>query len=228
MNSIFAQFMRRCGVLSASDFEMFRAFDMEYEYDIREVFDRYMKGECGLSNYIDALNYQDCQFPGNHIKLRFLENHDQPRIASFVKEYDALENFTAFLYFLKGTTLIYAGQEYREEHIPSLFDKDVFGRDESRNISPLLKKLYDMKQSVLSDDDDFMGSADDEKHIAVLRRENKESLKLGVFSLKALSTEVKMDLPDGEYTNCLDGEKVLVQGGTLRCSGKPIIIKTIK
>ena len=228
VHSSFAQFMRRCGVYSASDFEMFRAFDMEYEYDIREVFDRYMKGECGLSNYIDALNYQDCQFPGNHIKLRFLENHDQPRIASFVKEYDALENFTAFLYFLKGTTLIYAGQEYREEHIPSLFDKDVFGRDESRSISPLLKKLYDMKQSVLSDDDDFMGSADDEKHIAVLRRENKESLKLGVFSLKALSTEVKVDLPDGEYTNCLDGEKVLVQGGTLRCSGKPIIIKTIK
>ena len=38
---------------------MLRAFDLEYEYDVREVFDRYLRGEVPLSRYLDALNFQE-------------------------------------------------------------------------------------------------------------------------------------------------------------------------
>ena len=57
------------------------------------------------------MNLQEGFYPLNYNKMRCLENHDQPRIASFVKEESDLVNFTAMLYFFKGTTLIYAGQE---------------------------------------------------------------------------------------------------------------------
>ena len=77
---------RRHGVYSASDGEVFRAFDLEYEYDVREVFDQYLRGEVPLSRYLDALSFQEACYPANYNKLRFLENHDQPRIASFARE----------------------------------------------------------------------------------------------------------------------------------------------
>ena len=224
VHSGFGQFSRKSGMYSANDYEMFEAFDMEYDYDIREVFDRYLKGETNLSNYIDALNFQECLYPDNYIKMRCLENHDQPRIASFIRDEKALVNFTAFLYFLKGTTLIYAGQEYGNEHTPSLFEKDPIDRKTGKDISPLLDKLARIKKDVLSAEDYFKGTADDANHIAVLERDDNHTKKLGVFSLKGLSADVKVDFPDGIYVNYMDGEMVQVSGGVLRCSGNPIIL----
>ena len=224
VHSGFSQMNRKLGMYSANDYEMFSAFDMEYEYDIREVFDRYLNGECTLSNYIDMLNFQECAYPENYIKMRCLENHDQPRICSFVKDEKALENFTAFLYFLKGSTLIYAGQEYRNDHVPSLFEKDIILRTAEKDISPLLRKLYDVKKSVLSVEDYFKGTADDIHDIAILERDDNHTVKVGVFSLKGKAADVKVQLPDGTYTNHLNGEPVAVTGGMLHCDGDPILL----
>ena len=219
----FGQFARKSGMYSANDYDMFQAFDMEYEYDVREVFDRYLKGETNLSNYIDVINFQECAYPANYIKMRCLENHDQPRICSFVKDRLSLRNYMAFLYFLKGTTLLYAGQEYMEDHVPSLFDKDVFRRDEDKDISTLFAKLYRFKKQVLSDEDHFKGRAEDANHIAILERDDNRSRKLGIFSLKGMSADVKVDLPDGSYTNQLNGNIVAVADGKIICDGEPIV-----
>ena len=219
----FGQFARKSGMYSANDYDMFQAFDMEYEYDVREVFDRYLKGETNLSNYIDVINFQECAYPANYIKMRCLENHDQPRICSFVKDGLSLRNYMAFLYFLKGTTLLYAGQEYMEDHVPSLFDKDVFRRDEDKDISTLFAKLYRFKKQVLSDEDHCKGRAEDANHIAILERDDNRSRKLGIFSLKGMSADVKVDLPDGSYTNQLNGNIVAVADGKIICDGEPIV-----
>ena len=226
VHSGFGQMSRQCGLYSANDYEMFTAFDMEYDYDIREVFDRYLKGECALSNYIDMLNFQECVYPENHIKMRCLENHDQPRICSFVKEESALVNFTAFLYFLKGTTLLYAGQEYCCNHVPSLFEKDVFPRT-GTDITPLLQRLYAVKKNILSPEDYFRGAANDAYDIAILERDDNHTRKLGVFSLKGKAAEVAVSLPDGMYTNHLDGTAVQVVAGYLHCAGDPVLLTTV-
>lgn len=133
-------FSRKSGIYTASDYEPFDAFDMEYDYDIREVFDKYLKGETTLSNYMDMFNYQEAIYPQNYDKMRCLENHDQPRICHYVKNRSDLENYTAFLYFLKGSTLIYAGQEFGCDETPSLFDKDVFPRNTGIDLSNLFAK----------------------------------------------------------------------------------------
>ena len=104
VHSSFNVFSRKSGIYTASDYELFDAFDMEYDYDIREVFDKYLKGETTLSNYMDMFNYQEAIYPQNYDKMRCLENHDQPRICHYVKNSSDLENYTAFLYFLKGST----------------------------------------------------------------------------------------------------------------------------
>ncbi len=213
---------RRLGIYSALDFDEFSAFDLEYEYDIREAFDRYLQGKCVLSDYLDRLNVQEGMYPANYNKMRFLENHDQPRICSYVKDERALENFTAYLYFLKGTTLIYAGQEFENDHTPSLFEREPIDRATGRDLSALLHRLYGVKQR-FGCKDWFRADADDENDIAVLQRGSEGRRFVGVFSLKAKSAPVKVDAPDGSYENLIDGSTVAVQDGTLSCEGKPVI-----
>lgn len=223
VHSSFGLMARQSGLYSANDYEMFRAFDMEYDYDVREVFDRYLNGECNLSNYIDVINFQECLYPDNYNKLRFLENHDQPRICSFVKDPLALENYTAFLYFLKGTTLLYGGQEFCCTEIPSLFEKEVFPRTLG-DISRWFTKLNQVKKTVLSCEDAFLGAADDTNDIAILERFDKNTRKLGIFSLKGKAAKVSVKFPDGLYLNHLDGTEVTVTNGKLPCTGKPMVL----
>lgn len=225
VHSSFNVFSRKSGIYTASDYELFDAFDMEYDYDIREVFDKYLKGETSLSHYLDMFNYQEAIYPHNYDKMRCLENHDQPRICHYVKNRSDLENYTAFLYFLKGSTLIYAGQEFGCDETPSLFDKDVFPRNTGIDLSNLFAKLDTIKKTVLDDDDYFKADADDENDIAILERDNNKSKKVGIFSLKSKSADVKVDLPDGDYKNEISGETVTVSNGKVHCNGKAIIIR---
>lgn len=225
VHSSFNVFSRKSGIYTASDYELFDAFDMEYDYDIREVFDKYLKGKTTLSNYMDMFNYQETIYPQNYDKMRCLENHDQLRICHYVKNRSDLENYTAFLYFLKGSTLIYAGQEFGCDETPSLFDKDVFPRNTGIDLSNLFAKLDTIKKTVLDDDDYFKADADDENDIAILERDNNKSKKVGIFSLKSKSADVKVDLPDGDYKNEISGETVTVSNGKVHCNGKAIIIR---
>lgn len=219
----FLVFNRLRGITAATDNELYEAFDMEYEYDIRETFDKYIAGEQPLSAWMDMLGFQEAIYPENYVKLRYMENHDMPRIAGLVPDEKARRNFTALLYFLKGTVLLYGGQEYSCDHVPSLFDKDVFPRT-GRDITPLLQKLNAVRREHLSAEDWFTAEADDANDIAVCLRDDGKTKKLGVFSLKGKSAEVGVPVKDGNYVNYITGETVTVQGGKLRCAGEPVII----
>lgn len=215
---------RKSGFYSALDYEMYEAFDMEYEYDVREVFERYIKGEIQLSHYLDMLNFQEGMYPVNYNKMRYLENHDTARICSYIKDENILLNYTAFLYFLKGTTLIYAGQEFENTHTPSLFEKDMVDFHTGKDISSYLRTLADIKKQQLDSDDSFQAVADDENDIACLVRENACRKKVGIYSLRAKQAEVKVPLSDGEYINQIDGQPVQVKDGKLLCTGKPVVL----
>lgn len=217
--------MRSIGLYSGKDCDMYDAFDMEYDYDIRSVFHGYMEGKAQLSHFVDCLNRQEAIYPDNYNKMRCLENHDMPRIASWGLDGAELENFTAFLYFMKGTTLIYAGQEFVNDHTPSLFDKDVIDWDTGRDISPMLAKLGQVKKQNFGCDDHFAAKADNENHIVCAKRIGSLGKAFGVFSLKGMSAEVETDVPDGSYVNLIDGVEIAVKGGRLLCGGKPIIFK---
>ena len=219
----FGAFARHSGFYSATDYEAFSAFDLEYEYDIREYFDRYLRGEIELSHWLDMFNVQEATYPDNYNKMRCLENHDQPRIASFVKEEQALVNYTAMLYFLKGTTLLYAGQETENTHQPSLFEKEPVDWNTGKDLSPLLRRLSAIKHETLSAQDSFRAKSDDRHHIAILERDDGERVCVGLFSLHGESAAVPVTAPDGRYENLIDGSEILVENGTSFCAGKPVI-----
>ena len=215
---------RRLGFRAMRDSEGFEAFDMEYEYDIREVFDRLLRGECALSHWTDMLNMQEALYPDNYNKMRCLENHDQPRIASLIPDMEALVNWTAMLFFMKGTTLVYAGQEWADRHLPSLFEKETIDRETGLSLMPLMRKLARAKKELFTGEDHFWAAADDAHHIAVMERFGPERHCVGVFSLKAKSAEVKVKLPDGDYLNHISGNTVRVRDGKLRTDGTPLLL----
>ena len=224
----FACKARRLGFRAIRDSEGFEAFDMEYDYDIREVFDKLLNNRCPLSHWTDMLNFQEGEYPDNYNKMRCLENHDQPRIASLVPDMEALVNWTAMLYFLKGTTLIYAGQEWADAHLPSLFEKETINRETGCSLMPLMKKLARAKKELFTGEDSFWATADDHHHIAVMERENSERHCVGVFSLKAKCAEAEVPLPDGEYINHIGGNMVTVKNGRVYCDGTPLLLDEIK
>ena len=215
----FGALARRSGFYAARDPELYRAFDIEYDYDIREVFDRVLRRQAPLSAWVDLLNFQEAVYPENYNKLRCLENHDQPRIASVIPVEADLINYTAMLYFLKGTVLLYAGQEWEDPHLPSLFEREPIHRETGKDLSALLRRLGEIRHGCFSGDDAFWGEADDENRIAVLRRGNC----VGVFSLDSREGAVRVDVPDGGYVNLIDGKTVSVKGQCLFCTGEPVI-----
>ena len=136
----------------------------------------------------------------------------------------ALVNDTAMLYFLKGTTLLYAGQEFVNDHLPSLFDLDPIDRRTGRDLSGLLRRLYAVKQQ-LGSADWFFADADDANDLALLQRGSAGKRFVGVFSLKAKAADVRVDAADGVYENLIDRSTVTVESGVLHCTGEPVILR---
>ena len=163
-------------------------------------------------------------YPDNYIKMHCLENHDQPRIKSYVKDPIMLKNWTAFLYFLKGATLIYAGQEFENKYQPSLFEKDDISIQTGHDLSGLLRRLYNIKKQVLHNDSDFEAFCDDETGVVVAERTSGHHKIVGVFTLEGKEVLVKVSLDDGEYINLITREKIKVENGMLTVKDMPMIL----
>ena len=128
------------------------------------------------------------------------------------------------LYFLKGTTLLYAGQEFENDHLPSLFEKEPIDRQTGKDLTPLLKALASIKRA-LGVPGYFRAEADDANDIAVMQRTGDTGRFVGVFSLKGNCTKTCVLAKDGVYENLLGGAPVTVAAGKLSCAGEPVIIR---
>ena len=215
---------RAQGIASLSDSEIYQAFDLCYDYDIFPDFLRYLKGEIPLSQYADAVNRQEYIYPENYVKLRFLENHDNNRAKQLLPDERALRNYTAFLYFQKGMTLLYAGQEVEATHTPSLFDKDTVIWETGHDLTPLLRKLYEIKKHPLFADSSYQLQAFARDILLATHHKTGKQL-VGVFSLRGEAGLIPVTLPDGQYQDLLSGGIVEVRAGRLGCSGEPMIFE---
>ena len=221
----FIVFMREIGLTALSDSEIFQAFDISYDYDIYADLVNYANKTGALATYTEAVNRQEYIYPDNYVKLRFLENHDQPRAAFLFPDTATLRNFTAFLFFQKGMTLIYAGQEYGVRHLPSLFDKDpvLWDDPDNQDLQELIRKLAKIKKTDLFADAAYTVKAIENKIVyAEYRKGNKKAI--GIFCLESTKGVVAVDIPDGVYVNRIDGKSIDVWHGMISTMGDPIII----
>ncbi len=223
----FITHFRGMGVTVHSDGEIFRAFDLSYDYDIYSDFISYIRGKSSLSDYAAAVNRQESIYPDNYVKIRFLENHDQMRAHYLIPDEKALKNYTAFIFFQKGMTFVYAGQEYGARHLPSLFDKDDvdMSPQDGIDMSGLFARLSSIKRDGIFADSVYR-MTDKGHDICVAVHEKGNRIAVGVFSLRGESANVEVSIPDGVYKNLIDDSLVDVSHGSISCDGEPVIIIT--
>lgn len=220
----FITYLRSNGMVALSDSEVFQAFDVCYDYDIHSIFRSYVAGECPLSKYVERVNIQEFIYPVNYVKLRYLENHDQDRAKSFIDSQDAMINWTAFIYFQKGMTLLYCGQETEDANRPSLFDKDIVNWNTGYDLSDYMSKLYEFKKNPILTNSTYSLKAYDEDDIMVGMHVAGDKKLVGIFNLKGKQVVVPVELENGTYRNLLNDKEVVVKDGNVYSDGQPIII----
>ncbi|MCX7923236.1 MAG: alpha-amylase family glycosyl hydrolase [Clostridia bacterium] len=152
----FIAHLRGLGYVAHSDPDVHEAFDLTYDYDGFEYLQQYFKGEAEIKDYINHLYIQRTMFPEHAIKMRFLENHDNQRIATIITGQSALKNWTVFYNLLPGASLIYAGQEISAKKWPDLFEKDVINWDNDDNeFRDFLKNVVSITKEIKKNCTDF-------------------------------------------------------------------------
>lgn len=203
---------RRHGLTAHSDGEIHEAFDLSYDYDIWPTWEKAVADPAALPLYVSLLWQQKGIYPAHTIKMRCVENHDQPRIMALAPSRPQALAWTAFQAFNRGAFLIYAGQESAATHTPSLFDIDkvAWGRYE---LQPFLATLARLKKHAALVAGQFVVTAA-EPAIQAGWTSAGEGL-YGVFNVAAATGDVAVPLPDGEYGDLLNGRPVEVRGGRL-------------
>lgn len=220
--------LRARGMTCLSDSEIFQAFDICYDYDIYEPFRDYLRGRGTLEGYAEAVNRQESIYPANYVKLRYLENHDQDRAKQIIPEEKALLNWTAFIYFQKGTVLLYAGQENQNVTRPDLFEKDVISMDGSHDISCLLRQLYAVKRLPVMADSSYHVAAIENLGAMIGTHTGIHTSQrlVGIFSFRGREGYVETGLEDGCYKDLITAKEVEVRDGKIKLSACPVILET--
>lgn len=222
---------RKMGIPVLSDGELYQAFDICYDYDIYHNMADVLYGNCSLSEYLDSVNRQEALYPDNYSKLRCLENHDRPRAAAMIPGQKILRNWTAWIYFMKGTTMIYAGEENCAKHHPALFNPDPVIFNPDKDLSGFLAKLGEIRKAPIFTHSSFYAEAvGKNKEIIFAVHEAKAGAgivkprAMGIFSTTGKAQGLRINLPDGVYKDAVSGKTVDVFEKTIDYDGEPVIM----
>jgi glycosidase len=213
--SVHAAFIahRRQNALSAvSDSELYSAFDLTYDYDIWPIWQAAVRGDEPVARYLEALRFQDCIYPGNFVKMRCVENHDQLRIMELAVTPQQARAWTALMAFNKGAFFVYAGQESGATHRPTLFDIDKVEWGAYSEMD-FLTRLMGLKKTKAMLNGHLVWMTAESAVQAVWCFE--EDSLYGVFNVSGAAGTLKVSLPDGTYQNLLDDSMVQVAGGKM-------------
>ena len=233
----FVEAVRNMGHYMASDSETYEVFDICYDYDTHGELLDYFNGTGTLERVLDKKRLQEFIYPDNYVKLRFLENHDTPRSAHLIQNEVLLNMWTAFLYFEKGCTLIYAGQEAKDNHIPSLFEVDpVKWEGLSDEFVSYLTKLGQIKKDEIFAFGRYKIHKTSVNDVIYATYLLGNELILGVFNMGHKVGELDLSIQDrgyindytfkdGFYTNLIDEQIINISDNKLQLSQKPLIIR---
>ncbi len=222
--SVHASFIlhrRDHGLTAFSDSEIHQAFDLSYDYDIWEAWKRAIKDPTFLLVYIDILRLQKALYPAHAIKMRCVENHDQPRIMKFIPTRNQALAWTAFQAFNEGAFLIYAGQEAENTHTPSLFDIDKVDWA-SYSLQPFLTKLCQIKKRAEIEKGSFHILTANPA-ISAIWQAGQVGL-FGIFNVAGAVGTVPAPLADGDYKDLISGEVVSISHGRMSIPTAAVIL----
>jgi glycosidase len=213
---------RRNGFSGHSDGELHEAFDLSYDYDLWPVWEKALRDETAVPLYLSLLTYQQAIYPAHTVKMRCVENHDQPRIMKAAPGRAQALAWTAFQAFNEGAFLIYAGQESENEHTPSLFDIDKI-RWGDYSLQPFLTRLCQLKKDPVQQTGQFT-LLTAEPAIAAHWQAAEGGL-FGAFNVNGVIDVMPTSLPDGEYRDLLSDSPITVRDGEMAVPETAVILR---
>ena len=212
---------RQNGLTAHSDPELYRAFDLTYDYDIWPIWQAAVKGVVSVERYLEILEFQKGIYPSDAVKIRCVENHDNPRIMALAPDETAAKAWTAFEVFNKGAFLVYAGQESGADHTPSLFDIDKVLWEEYQ-LQDWLTKLLTIKKSAFFVEGTQLFIGGEPAIQAVWEYQDKRLY--GIFNIRNSEKPIKCQLPDGDYSDLISGGKISVKDHHIDMQGESAFI----
>ncbi len=212
---------RRMGLRAHSDPELYQAFDMTYPYDIWPIWQAAVKGDVPLERYLEMVEYQKGIYPEGFIKIRCVENHDNPRIMAFAGDEASAKAWTAFEIFNQGAFLIYAGQESGATHTPSLFDIDKIKWHDYPLQEWLRRLLMIKKMDYFIHGTQHFLSVD--PVIQSIWR-NQENILYGCFNVNNTQAPIDCQLADGRYKELITDDWIKVDNQKIQIEGRSACI----
>ena len=213
---------RRNGLSGHSDGEIHEAFDLSYDYDLWPVWEKAVQDETAVSLYLSLLTYQKAIYPAHTVKMRCVENHDQPRIMKAAPSRAQALAWTAFQAFNEGAFLIYAGQESENTHTPDLFDIDKI-KWGNYALQPFLTRLCQLKKEPVQQTGQFTLLT---AQPAISAHWQAETGGLfGAFNVNGVVEVMPTPLPDGEYLDLLSDGLITVRDGEMAVPETAVILR---
>lgn len=221
----FCKYLRNLGFDCLSESEIFQVFDMAYDYDIHPYFEGYLRGDLPFKRYLEELNKQEEIYPENYIKMRNLENHDFGRFAKMVdNNILKIQQWLALTFFSKGSTMIYNGQEFCDDHLPDLFNKDLINW-KGHNLSKFISDLNRItKNEVRSHGAYDIELQDKDVYIGHYKLNNQKFV--GIFNVGLEYGRINVPLDDGKYINEITKKEIIIKNNQITLIEEPIIILT--
>lgn len=196
---------RQKGGVGLCDAELYRVFDIVYDYDLWFRWCAVVGGRESLKRYLEMLQFQEAYLPQNAVKLRFVENHDQMRIMKRAPSREIAMAWTAFSAFNRGAFLIFDGQESEAQDPPELFEDDPINWG-SRHLETFLTTLTSLKKLPAVREGKFSILHGEKCIVAAWSAPKSQSGLLGIFNVLGERKEsVTVPLQDGKYLDALNG-----------------------
>jgi len=192
---------------SASEYIYFdNRFDSANDWDLRNILMSAMNGTVTL----DELNNEiQREYPENALPFRFLENHDEVRISSYLDS-DRSKLGHTILLMTNGIPLIYSGGEVGE-----LTTRDPINWSDPNNIRPYFKQLVDIRKNYIHQPDIHRLENTESSHVYSFASISANHIVVTFANFQSTETEIQSDLSslpneDGPYflTNLMDGSVI--------------------
>ncbi|AMB99380.1 hypothetical protein AWM75_04960 [Aerococcus urinaehominis] len=211
-----------------SEGELYANFDMLDEAVYSHFRQYYRDQKISLNNYMLVFSREEIMSPWTYVRMRGTEliyDAGQNRIAQWSPTMEILETWTAFTFFVKGITSLVMGQEYAlTEPIPTMTDQAIDWTI-NHDLSPLMKKLSDIKKREVCKSGYHLISGVDNHTIKASYHYYNQNL-VGLFKVKHKigPQSVEIGFPDGHYKNLLSNQDYYVKDGMVTVDIEPVIL----
>ena len=178
------------GEVEDPEYQKNHIFDITYRWKLFHFMEDLAKGTENVTHLRSFLEEQKLLYKNSDMGLLFTSNHDENswNDTEFIRFGKAYETFAALTYVLKGTPLIYSGQEFGSKKKLEFFEKDLIDRNESKYTS-FYKTLNHLKHNNKALQDGEKGgelihiNSSQPYNVLAFKRKTNDNIVIAIFNL---------------------------------------------